>query len=181
MASQMALLVVDGYNVMGATRRYQALIDEKTDAAHLDTDPFVRAREMLISDVATFAQGSYEAVVVFDGANNLSESRADLSIAGVRVVYSRHGESADTAIERIVTQARRSGRKVALVTSDNTIRATVGGPGVARLSSALLVQEMERDDVQVEQARVERTHAHMTLEDRLSPEQRKRLWKMLGH
>lgn len=173
------LLVVDGYNVMGATPRYQGLIDEQTDPAHLDTDPFVRAREALITDVAAFAQGNYDPVVVFDGAGNLNPERPSFTQAGVRVIFSQTGESADAVIERLVTEARLSGRGVALVTEDNTIKATVGTV-VTRISSTLLVHEVERVDEEVSRANEERTHQHMTLEDRLPKDQRAKLWKLLG-
>lgn len=179
MSARHDLLVVDGYNVMGASPRYQHLVDEGGDSCDLGTDPFVRARERLVTDVAAFAQGRYDAVVVFDGANNLSDERPTCMCAGVTVEFSRQGESADALIERIVTDARRAGRSVALVTSDNTVRATVG-MGVARMSSDLLVHEMEVGDAEVaeEQRRAQTTR--MTLEDRLSPEQRHRLWELLG-
>lgn len=177
------LLVVDGYNVMGATPRYEGLIDEHTNSKAFDTDPFVRAREALISDVATFAQGRYEAVVVFDGAQNPDPDRAVTHEAGISIMFSRAGESADSVIERLVTDARTKGRPVSLVTSDNTIRATAGyGPGeVTRISSALLVHEIERADAEVEAEREERKPGKMTIEDRISPEMRAKLWKMLGN
>lgn len=177
--SRLDLLVVDGYNVMGATPRYQGLIDDHTDPDHLDTDPFVRAREALITDVAAFAQGSYDAVVVFDGAGNLNPEHPSYMQAGVRVMFSAMGESADSVIERLVTEARLSGRNVALVTEDNTIKATVGTV-VTRISSTLLVHEVERVDEEVSRANEERTHQHMTLEDRLPADQRAKLWKLLG-
>lgn len=177
--SKLDLLVVDGYNVMGATERYEGLVDRSTDPEHLDTDPFVRAREALITDVAEFAQGRYDAVVVFDGGGNLNPERPSISRAGVRVVFSPVGETADSVIERLVTEARLQGRNVALVTEDNTIRATVGTV-VTRISSTLLVHEVERVDEEVRIAKDERTHQHMTLEDRLSPEEREKLWKLMG-
>ena len=159
MSARHDLLVVDGYNVMGASPRYQHLVDEGGDSRDLGTDPFVRARERLVTDVAAFAQGRYDAVVVFDGANNLSDERPTCMCAGVTVEFSRQGESADALIERIVTDARRAGRSVALVTSDNTVRATVG-MGVARMSSDLLVHEMEVGDAEVaeEQRRPDDAH-----------------------
>ncbi len=177
--SRRDLLVVDGYNVMGASPRYQHLIDERTDPGHLDTDPFVRAREALVNDVAAFAQGTYDAVVVFDGGGNLNPEHPSYTQARVKVMFSATGESADTVIERLVTEARNNGRNVALVTEDNTIRAAVGTV-VTRLSSTLLVQEVEQVDQEVELARATRKHHRMTVEDRLSPEQREKLWKLMG-
>ena len=131
MAQKKSLLVVDGYNVMFATPRYEELLDEQGSstqetaaerAYHLNTDPFYRARLALISDVAAFAQSTYEAVIVFDGKGNVNDERPERSHAGVQLVFSETGESADSVIERLVTDAREAGRKVFLVTSDRDIR-----------------------------------------------------------
>ncbi|MBR3326120.1 MAG: NYN domain-containing protein [Atopobiaceae bacterium] len=186
-----ALLVVDGYNVIYGTARYQGLIDEHAgagalaDVAHLSRDPyghdpFGRAREALVADVAAYAQGTYDAVIVYDGAGNLSDERPNFSQAGVRVIFSQTGESADTVIERLVTRARHENRDVLLVTSDNTIRFTVGGVPVTSISSQLLAIDMDVVEQDVTTAREERSHGRMTIEDRLSPEQREKLWKMMG-
>ena len=185
------LLVVDGYNVIYGTTRYEGMIDEHAgagalaDVAHLSRDPyghdpFERAREALISDVAAYAQGTYDPIIVFDAAENLSEERPDFSRAGVKVVFSRTGESADSVIERLATRARRNQRDVLLVTSDNTIRFTVGGVPITTVSSQLLARNIEVTSADIETARVERSYSHMTLADRLSPEQREKLWKLLG-
>ena len=185
------LLVVDGYNVIYGTGRYELMIDEHAgagalaDVAHLSRDPyghdpFDRAREALIADVAAYAQGSYDSVIVFDGAGNLSEERPNFSRAGVRVLFSRTGESADTEIERLVTRARHQGRDVLLVTSDNTIKFTVGGVPVTTVSSQLLARNIEVTSADIATAREERSYSHMTLQDRLSPEQREKLRKLLG-
>ena len=183
------LLIVDGYNVMHATARYEGLIDganqadglvSSADAAyHMDGDPFIRAREALTSDVATFAHHRYKAVIVFDGAVN--PERPDRSRAGVKLIFSKPNQSADTVIEKLVTEAREAGRSVSLVTSDKDVRSTVGfGPGeVTRISSAALVRDVEVGDTAIDDLQRETGRTRMTLEDRLSPEQRQRLWNLL--
>ena len=189
--SKLPLLVVDGYNVIYGTPRYEAMIDEHAGAGALADvaslsrdpyghDPFERVREALISDVAAYAQGSYDPIIVFDAAENLSDERPDFSRAGVKVVFSRTGESADSVIERLATRARRKQRDVLLVTSDNTIRFTVGGVPITTVSSQLLARNIEVTNAQIETERVERSYSHMTVEDRLSPEAREKLWKLLG-
>lgn len=186
-----ALLVVDGYNVIHGTERYAGLIDEHAGAGALADvaslsrdpyghDPFDVARAALLADVAAYAQGTYEPVIVFDAAGNLSSDRPDYSRAGVRVVFSNRGESADTVIERLVTEARLSNRDVLLVTSDNTIRFTVGGIPVVTVSSQLLAADIEVVEKDAREARDERTHMRMTMEDRLDPSTREKLWKLLG-
>lgn len=185
------LLVVDGYNVIGATERYRDLIDDDGRAGSLSdvrslsrdpygSDPFGPAREALLADVAAYAQHTYDPVIVYDAAHNLSDDRPDFSRAGVRVVFSRTGETADTVIERLVVNARQAERDVLLVTSDNTIKFTVGGVPVTTVSSQLLAHDIEIVRRDVKKAKDDRVIMHMTMEDRLDPATREKLWKLLG-
>ena len=173
-AAPRELLVGDGYNVIYKSARYLARMDETADG-----DPFEQARDLLVADVAAYAKGRYEPVIVFDAAGNVSPERPDLSKAGVRLVFSPAGESADTVIERLVTEARLAPQAVTVVTSDNTIRATVGGIPVTRVSSDVLVTNMDALDVEYRQANAERQTQHMRLEDRIDPAAREKLWRLL--
>jgi predicted RNA-binding protein with PIN domain len=168
------LLVVDGYNVIRATDRYAHLIDEG------DADPFMRAREALLSDVAAFAQGSYDPVVVFDGAGNLSPDRPNLNSGSVRVIFSRTGQDADEVIEQLAVEARHQGRDTTVATSDNTVRATVGGVPITTVSSRYLHAEFEEVDRDVVHAEGDAPPFHMTLGDRLSPADRAKLAEIFG-
>ncbi len=191
MGTELGLLVVDGYNIIWGTTRYRSLIDEDVRAHGMEDttslsrdpygqDPFVRAREALAADVAAYAQGSYEAVIVYDAAQNLSPERPITSTAGVRTIFSSTGESADAVIERMVTEARRAEREVVLATSDSTIRATAGGRPVATISATLFATNLDDLEHEVRLAQSERSHIHLTLADRLSPSDRKKLQKLLG-
>ncbi len=168
------LLVVDGYNVIFKSARYLARMDEAVAG-----DPFEQARDLLVADVAAYAKGRYEPVIVFDAAGNVSPERPDLSKAGVRMVFSRTGESADAVIERLVTEQRLLPRAVTVVTSDRTIRATVGGVPVTRISSDVLVADVNQLAAEYERANAERQTQHMRLEDRIDPAAREKLWRML--
>lgn len=168
------LLVVDGYNVIFKSARYLARMDETVAG-----DPFEQARDLLVADVAAYAKGRYEPVIVFDAAGNVSPERPDLSKAGVRMVFSRTGESADAVIERLVTEQRLLPRAVTVVTSDRTIRATVGGVPVTRISSDALVADVNQLAAEYERANAERQTQHMRLEDRIDPAAREKLWRML--
>lgn len=168
------LLVVDGYNVIYKSGRYLARMDETADG-----DPFEQARDLLVADVAAYAKGRYDPVIVFDAAGNVSPERPGLSKAGVRLVFSPTGESADAVIERLVTEQRLLPRAVTVVTSDRTIRATVGGVPVTRVSSDVLVSDVDALDAEYRQANAERQTQHMRLEDRIDPAARERLWRLL--
>lgn len=168
------MLVVDGYNVIFKSARYLARMDETVAG-----DPFEQARDLLVADVAAYAKGRYEPVIVFDAAGNVSPERPDLSKAGVRMVFSRTGESADAVIERLVTEQRLLPRAVTVVTSDRTIRATVGGVPVTRISSDVLVADVNQLAAEYERANAERQTQHMRLEDRIDPAAREKLWRLL--
>jgi predicted RNA-binding protein with PIN domain len=173
------LLVVDGYNVIYGTPRYAALIDEPA-GRRLGNDPFDRAREALVADVAAFAARRYDPVVVFDGSGNVDPDRPDLTLAGVPTVFSAAGEQADAVIERLVRAAREKGRPATVVTSDATVQATVYGPGVTRVSSRMLAGEVDQIVSDNAAAVAERTHGRMTVEDRLDPETLRRLNGLIG-
>ena len=148
---QKELLVVDGYNVIHADPRYERLIFDRSDDPY-SRDVYDAARTSLIADVAAFAQGRYEPVIVFDGAGNVNPDRPNLPQAGVRIEFSPTGVSADTVIQRLCTDAREHGRACSVVTSDGTIQATVMGKGVTRISARMFVGEVKQVDADVAEA-----------------------------
>ena len=99
------LLVVDGYNVIHCTPRYEKLVYDHSDDPY-SSDVHDMARTALINDVAAFAQGRYEAVIVFDGAGNISSERPNLPARGVRIEFSPTGVSADTVVQKLCIEAR---------------------------------------------------------------------------
>lgn len=125
-------LIVDGYNVLHADPRYEALAARDLDLA--------RAR--LVEDVAAFAAGSWRPVVVFDGSGNAAADGRPHHVAGVTVMFSRAGEDADAVIEALAHRFRQSG-EVAVATSDAATQQAVAGRGVRRLSARELVVEMD--------------------------------------
>ncbi|QWT17924.1 NYN domain-containing protein [Collinsella sp. zg1085] len=173
------LLVVDGYNIIHATPKYEQLMFDEGDHP-FSTDRYDAARTALIADVAAFAQGSYEAVIVFDGAGNVNAERPNLSQAGIRIEYSPTGVSADTVIQQLCREARECGRACSVVTSDGVIQATVMGKGVTRISARMLVEEIGHIEHEIERVQAEAPNMKLTLGSRLSPKIRTQL-EALGH
>ena len=124
------LLIVDGYNVLRSGSRYKRI----TSPDYTD-DTFNTARERLINDVINFAGRDYKAVIVFDGAQNEFSSGSTEKRAGVQIMFSRAGESADKVIEKLAHDARERMIETLVVTSDATIQDTVFGGGVDRMSA----------------------------------------------
>lgn len=134
----MRTLIVDGYNVIHRTPPYTHIAEDDLDSARL----------ALISDVAAFAHTNYHATVVFDGHNNPNSNGLPHRIAGVTVIFSRHGIDADSVIERLSRHAREAGEDVVVVTSDAQLQWTVLGGGVARMSSDEFGGEIKAEEAE---------------------------------
>ena len=164
------VLIVDGYNVIRNNERY----------AHLGIDyesgeGWNKARERLINDAAQLAQEHYErCTVVFDAAGNPDSTGVPVRKAGIDVIFSPAGVSADSVIERLAHDARENGFEVVVVSSDFTIQATVFGGGVASLSSLAFTADSDVEDERRALARRAASEKR-TIADRLDPETRAKL------
>jgi predicted RNA-binding protein with PIN domain len=170
----MKVLLVDGYNVLRSGGAYSHLTEGMPDHTH---DAFNLARQTLVTDVATFAGREYEATIVFDGGGNPQSSGEPREVAGIRVIFSAAGTSADSVIEELARTAVERGREVLVVTSDAATQWTVFRGKVTRMSAAGFVDEMRgiRREV-VEAADAQATKR--TLADRLDPTTRAALERL---
>lgn len=131
-------VIVDGYNVLRTASRY------KTLAAH----DLEAARAKLVADAAGLTDCATRVTVVFDAAMNERSTGAAHHVAGVAVVFSPHGMTADDVVEHLAARAKSRGDVAVVVTSDaETQRAVMGGTAL-RMSSREFereVQDAERD------------------------------------
>ena len=125
------LLYVDGYNVIGAwpeANRSQWPLDECRDRLiHL------------LEDYAGYT--GQEVWLVFDGYRADRATRTVDERAGLTVVYTRHGETADHFIERSCQQLPRY-REARVATSDGVEQTITLGRGATRLSARELWREI---------------------------------------
>ncbi|WP_059009636.1 NYN domain-containing protein [Streptomyces specialis] len=128
LALPQAHLVVDGYNV--TKTGYPAL-------------PLEKQRLRLLGGLAVLAaQTGAEMTCVFDGA----ELAAPVLVTpprGVRVLFSRPGQTADELIRQLV-RAEPRGRPLVVVSSDREVADGVAGAGARPVASALLVKRLAR-------------------------------------
>jgi predicted RNA-binding protein with PIN domain len=128
LALPQAHLVVDGYNV--------------TKSGY-PTLPLEKQRTRLLNGLAVLAaQTGAEMTCVFDGA----ELAAPVLLTpprGVRVLFSRPGETADELIRRLV-RAEPPGRPVVVVSSDREVADGVARAGARPVASALLLRRLTR-------------------------------------
>ncbi|MEU6082035.1 NYN domain-containing protein [Streptomyces sp. NPDC047108] len=128
LALPQAHLVVDGYNVT------------KTG---YPTMPLEKQRLRLLGGLAVLAaQTGAEMTCVFDGA----ELAAPVLLApprGVRVLFSKPGQTADELIRRLV-RAEPPGRPVVVVSTDREVADGVARAGARPVASALLLKRLSR-------------------------------------
>lgn len=160
----MRTLIVDGYNVIRKTPPYRGLAE----------DDLENARAALVSDVAAYADRTFNATVVFDGHFNPSSTGIAHQVAGVTVIFSKFGIDADSVIESLARSARQRGDETVVVTSDAQTQWTVMGGSVSRMSSPEFAGELRAQDAEWR----EHSPAGSTrgrLEDRVDADTRERL------
>ena len=136
---------------------------------------FNNVRESLISDVAAFAGALYQATIVFDAGDNAESAGKTERIAGVRVMFSPFGSSADKVIEKLAYDARERGCEVLVVTSDATIQDTVFGGGVDRMSANGFSLEMDELTQEAARDRNVTSKRKATIDDRVDAVTRAKL------
>ncbi|NJK61816.1 MAG: NYN domain-containing protein [Synechococcaceae cyanobacterium SM2_3_1] len=128
------ILLVDGYNVIGAWSHLQELALQ----AQMDL-----ARLQLVESLASYtAFRNYQTTVVFDAYGQATPVTQECSPSGIQIVYTSYGETADTWIERWCAQGSRPARRVRVATSDRVQQLVVGGYGAEWLSAQQLLEEV---------------------------------------
>ncbi|MBR6029827.1 MAG: NYN domain-containing protein [Clostridia bacterium] len=125
------LLIVDGYNVIGAWKdaeKHQWSMDEARD----------RLRHML-EDYSGYS--GEEIVLVFDGYMSDRRLSTEERYGAVTVVFTKHAETADSYIERLTARTPRY-RTVRVATSDGLEQSQVLSTGATRLTARELLREL---------------------------------------
>ena len=135
MAARERLLLVDGYNVLGAW------IDA-TRGRTID-----EARDYLIRRLHDYAGFTGQQVVlVFDAYQSDRTTRTEETHGSFTVVYTQKGELADHYIERVCDQRAHEvevGKlEIRVATSDALEQTVVLGRGATRMSARELIYEM---------------------------------------
>jgi len=131
-----ALLLVDGYNIIGAWPSLKKLRDR------YGLDP---ARQELIETLINFTchQG-YETEVVFDAQYQKTASSSETLTTSLSVRYTAFSQTADTYIERFCATFEPSLNlsRLIVATSDEAQRRTILGYGAEWMSALRLLSEV---------------------------------------
>ena len=132
-------LLVDGYNIIFAWDELKKIAAQDIEAA----------RELLISILSNY-QGFRKCVVilVFDAYKVKGNPGSVQTVNGIKVVYTKEAETADTYIERATYELRKE-RRVRVATSDNLEQVIILGHGAMRVSARTFHAEVEEAEGQI--------------------------------
>ena len=122
-------ILVDGYNVIKRAPSFQAARAQSLAAARAQLITLLRNR---------YRHTPHQVIVVFDG-NETSEQI--IHEQRIRVIYSRHGETADSVIARLAVHAHLDGREVEIYSDDLEVQQSVISQG----GSAQTTTQLERE------------------------------------
>ncbi|MBC1350656.1 NYN domain-containing protein [Listeria welshimeri] len=134
------ILLVDGYNVIGAWPELSFLKDRDLEAA----------RDKLIEWMAEYqSYTGYRVVVVFD-AQFVRGVKRKSKKHQVEVVFTHEDETADEYIEQKAIEWKNARTQIIVATSDCTEQWAIFGQGALRISSRELLFEIQEMSKQIE-------------------------------
>ncbi|QQZ09532.1 NYN domain-containing protein [Heyndrickxia vini] len=136
----MDILLVDGYNIIGAWPELRQL--KNINLSH--------ARDRLIERMAEY-QGytGYRVIIVFD-ALYVKGMEKKYRQHKVEVIFTKENESADERIEKMAIQMSNRKTQIHVATSDFTEQWAIFGQGALRISARELLNEMNMINQQIE-------------------------------
>jgi len=123
-------ILVGGYNVIKKNLMFQ----------NLEIKNLALARDTLIRQLKNrYRQTPYQVIVVFDGNDTREQVDHD---EHVRIIFSRHGQTADSVIVRLAAEARNAGREVILYSDDEEVKQNVVEQGGTFLTTRQLAARL---------------------------------------
>lgn len=136
----MDILIVDGYNVIGAWPELRELKNKDLSAA----------RDRLIEKMAEYqGYSGYRVIIVFD-AHYVKGTEKKYKNYNVEVIFTRTNESADERIEKLAISLNNIKTQIHVATSDYTEQWAIFGQGALRKSSRELLTEMNNVENKIE-------------------------------
>ncbi|MFC5559538.1 NYN domain-containing protein [Ureibacillus thermophilus] len=127
------ILIVDGYNMIGAWKELRSLKDTNLE----------EARNRLVELLAEYqAVMGWRVIVVFDAYHVSGAERSYLQNS-VEVIYTKKNETADERIEKLSNELKKRKVQIYVATSDMTEQNVIFGNGALRKSARELEIELE--------------------------------------
>ena len=133
-------LIIDGYNMIGQSQ----------ELSRIAQDNLEEAREQLLIAIANYnAVIADEVVCVFD-AYEQSGAPTEYMYHGVKTIFTKEKETADSYIERYVYDLYdKHTRHITVVTSDMSEQHAIFGAGAYRVSSREMWRDLRENEISV--------------------------------
>lgn len=138
----MNILVVDGYNVIGAWEELQRLKDKDMG----------QARDRLIELMAEYQAYSGQRVIVVFDAYSVPGMASKLESFKIEIIYTKEKETADECIEKLVKTLKNVQNQVYVATSDFAEQRTIFGSGALRKSTRELFIELKNIEKEIQES-----------------------------
>ena len=123
-------IIIDGYN----------LIRQSAELSRLDRRDLQEGREALLDLLAAYKKiKRHQITVVFDGTDDYSLYRQRDQSKGIRMLFSRRGETADTVIKRMAARERE---KALVVSSDRDVADFAASQKAATMGSLDFMEKL---------------------------------------
>ena len=157
------ILIVDGYNVINAWEDLKKLSEENLEYA----------REKLNYVISEYAQfKGYKTIIVYDAYKVKDSVTRYEKIKNLEIVFTKEKETADTYIERYITElGPKKFLDITVATDDIAEQKVVSGKGGNRISTRQLYIEVNNAQVKI-QEKIQKTvkNKRNTLDDFLDKE-----------
>jgi uncharacterized protein len=138
----MDILLVDGYNIIGAWAELRALKEKDLPAA----------RDRLVEMMADYqAFTGYRVIIVFD-AHYVKGTEKKYHNFKIEIIFTKENESADERIEKLAIQLNNRKTQIHVATSDFTEQWSIFGQGALRKSARELFIEVQGIDRKIEKS-----------------------------
>jgi predicted RNA-binding protein with PIN domain len=157
-------VIIDGYNLIGSDRGLRGELEHQ--------------RNWLVQRLSRYQEvKGHTVALVFDGWKSGSLDEVSEIKQGVRIVFSRQGEKADSVIIRL---ARQQGSGCVVVTSDREVRRAVERFGAAAIYAGEFSQILRNLELsaEIDLERDERRSNKKGNPNRLGKKERKRLGRL---
>jgi predicted RNA-binding protein with PIN domain len=123
-------ILVDGYNIIKCAPSFQAARLQSLAAARTQLVALLNNR---------YRHTPHQVIVVFDGDADREQT---ISERRIRVIYSRHGETADSVLARLAAEARVAGREIEIYSDDSEVQQTARLQGGTASTTIQLEQQV---------------------------------------
>ncbi|MDF2668401.1 MAG: RNA-binding protein [Paenibacillus sp.] len=158
------ILIVDGYNIIGAWPELSKLKDISLEDA----------RDKLIDLLANYQSFSGRRIIVVFDAYQVPGVGGKYWQSALEVQYTKEKETADSMIERLVTELSTRRTQVYVATSDFIEQSVTFGQGALRLPARELLHSVRQSNKEMQNRMEEQASSKIrnTFDSKLSRDQR---------